>query len=98
MSLDTVSSRRERAHLTACHGACIGQQPVRRHPWRKSRPLQAGQSARQAGTAIRGRLRSGSLASFGTLSVLLCACQLQLSLKLLLVLRQTTESPGQVGQ
>ena len=30
MSLDTASSRTVRAHLTACHGACIVRQQVRR--------------------------------------------------------------------
>ena len=82
MTPDTASSRRHCTHLTACHGACISQQPVRRHPWRKSHGLQAGQAPRQARTAIPGRLRSSSVASFHTLSVLLRACQLQLSLKL----------------
>jgi len=49
------------------------------------------QSARQAGTAIPGRLRSSSVASFGTLSVLLRGGQLQLSLKLEACVRQPTE-------
>ncbi len=42
MNLDTVSSRRPCTHLTACHALCIVRQGSRRHPWRKSRPLQAG--------------------------------------------------------
>ena len=41
MNLDTASSRIACAHLTACHALCIVRQGSR-HPWRKSRPLQAG--------------------------------------------------------
>ncbi|MCP4935604.1 MAG: hypothetical protein GY927_15710 [bacterium] len=39
---DTASSPTVHAHLTACHALCIARQGSRRHPWRKSRPLQAG--------------------------------------------------------
>lgn len=36
------SNRGHGTHLTASHALCIVRQGSRRHPWRKSRPLQAG--------------------------------------------------------
>jgi hypothetical protein len=41
--------------ITARHNACINRQQVRRHPWRKSLFLQAGQALRRARTGIPAR-------------------------------------------
>ncbi len=78
--------------VTARHNACINRQQVRRHPWRKSHFLQVGQALRRA----RGShpwlllIKINSLPK--TLGFLPLGSQLQLSLKLEFVLRQSTES------
>jgi hypothetical protein len=51
VSGERASSRRCWCTRTARHGACNVQQQVRRHPWRESHFLQAGQAPRRAGTA-----------------------------------------------
>jgi len=42
--MNNEMGRDKPCHLTACHAACIHRQRPRRHPWRKSRPMQVGAS------------------------------------------------------
>ena len=98
MSLDAVSCRRRRAPRTARHALCIVRQGSRRHPWRKSRPLQAGAkrapgwNGRSLADSVERRwLRPTRSASLPR------GCQLQLRSSWELVYARQQKAPVRVG-